>query len=180
VATIPTAVIGFLLYSIIKDVFLESASLQIGMFIAIGIAFILFERFSSHSFNRPIESITYKEAFIVGIAQSLAIIPGVSRAGAVLLALMALGTTRKDAAVFSFLLAVPTILGASVLDIVKSREAITSNTDIQLLLIGSLAAFVTAYAGVQWLLKYLESHTLHAFGWYRIIIGCILLFFMAT
>src|SRR3989344_7584158 len=101
VAFIPTAIIGFLLYSIIKDVFLENNSLQLGMFIAVGIAFILFERFSKRSYTRPMTSITYKEAALVGCAQALAVIPGVSRAGAVILALMALSITRKDAAAFS-------------------------------------------------------------------------------
>lgn len=178
VAFIPTAVIGFLLYKIIKNVFLEHEALQIGMFIAVGIVFIAFERFFKKPLHRAISSITYQEAFMVGMAQSLAVIPGVSRAGAVILALMALAFNRKDAAVFSFLLAVPTIFAASAYDLLKSREAITGSEDLLLLIIGFIVAFGTALLGVRWLLKYLEQHTLSAFGYYRIILGCILLYFM--
>ncbi len=174
VAFVPTAIIGFLLYKIIKNVFLENAPLQLGMFIAVGIAFLLFERFSNRSYTRPITSITYKEAVLVGIAQSLAVIPGVSRAGAVILALMALSITRKDAAAFSFLLAVPTILAASALDLLKSRDAITSSHDIALLVVGAIVSFVTALFFVKWLLRYLEQHTMSAFGWYRIALGLLL------
>lgn len=175
VAFVPTAVIGFLLYNVIKDVFLENASLQLGMFIAVGIAFVLFERFSKRPYTRSMNSITYKEAALVGTAQALAVIPGVSRAGAVILALMALSFTRKDAAAFSFLLAVPTILAASVLDISKSQSDISGGQDIILLLIGSITAFITALFVVKWLLKYLEQHTMSSFGWYRIALGLLLL-----
>lgn len=174
VAFVPTAVVGFLLYEIIKNTFLENASLQLGMFIAVGIAFILFERFSTLSYTRSMSSITYQEAFLVGIAQSLAVIPGVSRAGAVIIALMALSIKRKDAAIFSFLLAVPTILAASVLDIAKSYKDVSSSHDILLLAVGSLAAFITALLVVQWLLRYLQQHTMSSFGWYRIAAGLLL------
>ncbi len=176
VAFVPTAVIGFLLYKIIKDVFLEHTSLQLCMFIAVGIAFLLFEYFKKPSYDRSISSITYQEAFLVGIAQSLAVIPGVSRAGAVIIALMALSIKRKDAAIFSFLLAVPTILAASVLDIAKSYTAITGAHDVFLLAVGSLAAFITALLVVNWLLRYLQQHTMSAFGWYRIAVGLLLFF----
>ncbi|MEK7499833.1 MAG: undecaprenyl-diphosphate phosphatase, partial [Patescibacteria group bacterium] len=136
VAFVPTAVVGFVLYKIIKDIFLENATLQISMFIAIGIVFILFERFSKLTLSRSIASISYKEAVTIGTMQALAVIPGVSRSGAVIIALMLFSFNRKDAAVFSFLLAVPTILAASVFDILKSREAITDNQNLFLLVVG--------------------------------------------
>lgn len=177
VAFAPTAVIGFFLYTIIKNIFLENAALQIIMFIAVGIAFLLFERFNTRSLTKSISDISYKEAFLVGVAQSLAVIPGVSRAGAVILALMILAFNRKDAAVFSFLLAVPTILAASMFDIAASQQAITNNQDIFLLAAGFVAAFITALVVVKWLLNYLETHTLNMFGWYRIILGLLLLMF---
>lgn len=178
VAFIPTAGIGFLLYKVVKDVFLEHMILQLAMFIAMGIIFILFERFSKKSYTRSLTSITYKEAFLVGIAQSLAVIPGTSRAGAVMLALMFLSVSRKDAAAFSFLLAVPTILAASLLDVIKSRTAIVGSNDISLLILGSVVALVTAFLVVKWFLRYLEDHTLSAFGWYRIILGLLLILIM--
>src|SRR3989344_360168 len=176
VAFVPTAIVGFFLFNIIKNIFLENASLQITMFILVGVAFILFERFSKLSLTRSITSITYTEAFLVGIAQSLAVIPGVSRAGAVLLALMSLAIKRKDAAEFSFLLPVPTIFAASVLDIAASPPAITNQQEGIVLAVGFLIACITALLVVQWLLKYLERHTLSAFGWYRLALGVLLLF----
>ncbi len=180
-AFLPTAVIGFVLYEIIKGVFLESATLQLGMFIAVGIAFILFERFSHRTYARSISSITYREAFLAGIAQSLAVVPGVSRSGVVILALMALSVTRKDAAVFSFLLAVPTIFGASAFDIVKSHEAIVDKQDVLMLVMGFLVAYAVSLIMVKWLLRFLENHTMSAFGWYRIVVGLLLfLFFIST
>lgn len=175
VAFIPTAIIGFFLYKIIKNIFLENATLQLSMFMVAGALFILFERFSKRPLTRSIQSITYTEACIVGFAQALAVIPGVSRAGAVILTLMVLAFNRKDAAMFSFLLAVPTILAASIFDIAKSQQAIANNQDIALLAAGLLAAFITALVVVKWLLKYLETHTLSAFGWYRIALGLLLL-----
>ena len=175
VAFIPTALVGFLLYSLIKNVFLENFFLQIGMFILVGILFILFEKCSSHSYLRSIADITYKEALLVGFAQSLAVIPGVSRAGAVILALMMLSVNRKDAALFSFLVAVPTILAAGIFDIVKSRADIATQQDVLLLAVGTIASFAVAHMTLAWLLKYLQTHTIALFGWYRIALGSLLI-----
>lgn len=175
IAFVPTALVGFALYSLIKNVFLENFFLQIGMFIAIGILFVLFEKYSSHSYTRSLADITYKEALLVGFIQSLAVIPGVSRAGAVILALMMLSVNRKDAALFSFLVAVPTILAAGIFDVIKSRSDIATQQDALLLAIGTLASFAVARMTLAWLLKYLQTHTISLFGWYRIALGSLLI-----
>lgn len=177
-AFIPTALIGFLLYGIIKTLFLENFVLQISVFIAVGIIFLLFEKYFSHSLTRSIADITYKEALLVGLIQSLAIVPGVSRAGAVMLALMALSINRKDAAMFSFLVAFPTILAAGIFDIMKSRNAIATPNDAMLLLAGLIVSFIVARFSLAWLLAYLQTHTIALFGWYRVILGTALLFLL--
>ncbi len=180
VAFIPTAIIGFLLYNIIKNIFLESATLQLGVFIAVGIVFVLFEHFSKKSYARTLSSITYREALMVGMAQALAVVPGVSRAGAVILALMALNMRRSEAATFSFMLAVPTIGAATIFDIAKSREVLGTPHDILLLTIGFATAFVTALIVVRWLVTYLQTHTLAIFGWYRIAMGILLILLLGA
>ncbi len=173
-AFIPTAIIGFALYKVIKNVFLENLPLQLCMFIAIGIVFILFEMFSKRSYTRTMADITYKEALFVGVAQALAVVPGVSRSGAVIIALMMLSVKREDAATFSFLLAVPTILAATALDLLKSHTAIQSAHDAALLAVGFIASFVVALVVVRWFITYLQRHTISIFGWYRIALGIIL------
>ncbi len=175
VAFFPTALVGFLLYGIIKTVFLETMLLQIVMFIAVGAVFIIFERTIKKPLSRTIASITYKEAILVGLAQSLAVIPGVSRAGAVILALMMLSINRKDAAMFSFVVAVPTILAAGTFDVYRSRAEFASAHDILILLAGIIVSFFVARMTVSWLLKYLSHHTISLFGWYRVAAGSALL-----
>lgn len=171
VAFIPTGIIGVLLYPLIKDVFFGNSRLQLYLFVIIGILFILFEYLRKQPYTRTIAHITYSEAFIVGIAQSLAIIPGVSRAGAVMLALMALSYKREDAARFSFFIAIPTIMSASVFDLVVSQHVVQSPENWITLAIGFFVAFGTSLVIVHWFIKYLSHHTISIFGWYRIILA---------
>lgn len=175
---IPTALIGFVLYKVIKTVFFDSSFLMLGAFIIVGYIFVLFEQRVSngkHTLSKSIVSLSDREAFMVGIAQALAVVPGVSRAGAVMLALMGMKYKREEAALFSFYLAVPTILAASAYDLYKMRE-IVSSANAEFLAIGFVGAFISAYAGVRWFIRYLQSHSLASFGWYRIVLGIILLF----
>lgn len=176
VSFVPTAVIGFVLYTIIKKFFFDNDALQLAVFALLGIIFIVFEKVrAGESFTRNINDLSYTEVFMVGAAQGLSVIPGVSRAGAVILALMFLGTRRDEAAKYSFLLAIPTIIGAAALDLFKSRDLLISATQWTPLLIGSLAAFLTSLIVIKWLIKYLQTHTISIFGWYRIIAVIFLL-----
>lgn len=169
VAFIPTGIIGFLFYPMVKNVFLENVVLQTAVFGAVGIVFIFFERFQKNQPMRTIVSMTYAQAAVIGIFQALAIVPGVSRAGAVMITLMALSYSRKEAAQFSFFLAIPTILSAGAFDMVKSYSAIETGSDVLMLTLGFFAAFITSIIVVRWFINYLSRHTIAAFGWYRII-----------
>ena len=112
----------------------------------------------------------------MGLIQSLAVFPGVSRAGAVIVGMMGFGYKRSEAAKYSFMLSVPTILAASVYDFYKMRDVVSGSSNyLGLLIIGFVVAFVSAYIGVKWLIGFLQKNSLSFFGWYRIIIGIILL-----
>jgi undecaprenyl-diphosphatase len=140
VSFIPTAVIGLALHSFIKNVLFSSLLLMLTVFVCIGIVFIITELLVKKGFIKQlksVESLNYKEAIIIGLCQSLAIIPGVSRAGSVILAMMFLHYKRTDAARYSFLLSIPTIFAASVLDALKMRHLLlSSSTNIGYLILG--------------------------------------------
>lgn len=174
-AFIPTGVLGFILYRVVKNIFFTHTQLQLIVFVTVGILFIVFEYIRKSPYNKSITSITYQEAILVGIIQALAVIPGVSRAGAVILTLMALSYKREEAARFSFFLAIPTIFSASIYDLYKSSTVIQSGSDYVLLATGFFVAFVTALIVVRWFIIYLSRHTISTFGWYRIIIVALII-----
>ncbi|MEO6508885.1 MAG: undecaprenyl-diphosphate phosphatase, partial [Patescibacteria group bacterium] len=114
VSFLPTATIGFVLYKVIKNVFFEADLLMLAVFLIVGIIFIVVEKsHRNQALTQPIDKLTYKDAFIIGLVQALAVIPGVSRAGSVILAMIFLGYNRPNAAKYSFMLSIPTILAAS-------------------------------------------------------------------
>lgn len=175
---LPTAVIGLLLYKVIKNSFFDSFLLQIAIFIGVGIIFILFEKWiHKKQLTKTALQLTTKEALFVGVAQALAIFPGVSRAGAVIVSLLFLKVDRTEATKYSFLLAVPTLLSASVLDLIKSRDLLLQNTqNISLLFVGFIFSFVSALLVVRWFIHFVQHNDLTSFGWYRIIAGTLLFF----
>lgn len=175
---LPTAAVGLILYKIIKNVFFENALLQIAVFLTVGVIFVLYEKYRKNkTLGKTIPDISYKDCLTIGLAQSVAVIPGVSRAGAVILTMMFLGIRRDEAAKFSFILAVPTLLAASGLDLVKSSPIIFAQADkIGYLVVGFIAAFISALFVVGWFIKFLQGHTLSGFGWYRIALGVVLIF----
>ncbi|OGU13551.1 MAG: undecaprenyl-diphosphatase [Geobacteraceae bacterium GWC2_53_11] len=176
-AFFPTGVLGYLLYKIVKSLF--QPSLVSYTLIAGGVAFIVIERYIK---NRPatvasIQDISYKQAFVIGLIQSLSMIPGVSRSGATIMGGLLTGLNRKDAAEFSFLLALPTMFAATAYDIYKNH-ALFSFGDWQNILVGFVTSFVFAIIGIKALLKFITSHTFIPFGIYRIAVGAIFLVFM--
>lgn len=179
IAFVPTALIGAALYRIIKTVFFTTDVLMLAMFGLVGILFLVYEPLLHRigvRLTRSMEQMRWKEAVSIGIVQALAVIPGVSRAGAVMCAMMAQGYTRADAAVFSFLLALPTILSAGILDIMLSLEDVQSvSGGWELIAIGMSVSFVSAYLVMRWFIRYLQTHSLALFGWYRLVILAILL-----
>ena len=175
---IPTALVGFVLYKIIKTFFFESTELMTAAFIIMGLVFLMMEGLVAREeiiLEKEISRLTVCQALLIGLAQALAVIPGVSRAGAVMVFMMLLGYKRGEAARYSFLLAVPTILAASVYDFWKMRDVVAASSGYSLLLVGWLAALVFAYLVMRWFLRYLQSHTLLVFGWYRLIAGIVLI-----
>lgn len=168
VAFIPTALIGFLLYSVLKNYLLESLQLIAWMLLLGGIALILFEKYAAPSIAP--KPLTYGRAFLVGCAQAVAMVPGVSRAGATIIGGLALGMSREKIVEFSFLLAIPTMLAATGYDLLKSAAAFTTD-DWGYLVTGFIVSFLAAYVAVRWLIRYVQTHTFTVFGWYRIALG---------
>lgn len=174
---IPTAIVGFALHKIIKNIFFESNWLMLFVFIGVGILFIVIEK-SSLLLTKKCESLTTKQAIIIGLAQACSVVPGVSRSGAVIVAMMFMGYKRDEAAKYTFLLSLPTIFAASALDLYQGRELLGALADGWMLLgLGLLAALVSAYIVVKWFTRYLATHTLEIFGWYRIAIAAALIIF---
>lgn len=180
VAFIPTAIIGFLLYKIIKKVFFQSDWLMVGVFVLMGVVFIVIELLIKNNkltLKKEIKDITYIQALIIGVIQSFAVIPGVSRAGAVIVGMMGMGVKREEAARFSFILAIPTIFAASGYDLLKSRNVLMSNLDnVGYLLVGFIVSFITAYIVIKWFIGYLKTHTLISFAIYRFIVTLLIYF----
>ncbi|MFZ2053610.1 MAG: undecaprenyl-diphosphate phosphatase [Candidatus Aminicenantales bacterium] len=179
VAFLPTVGLGVLAYRTIKSVFFDSYNWMIGIFILVGFVFLIFERLvkkGKFSPRKALAELTYRDAVLVGLAQSLAFFPGVSRAGAVILVMMVLGFRRDEAAAFSFFLAIPTILAAGAYDLFKTRDLLFQSVSyIPILVVGFLAAFAVAALALKWLIRYLQNHTLNLFGFYRIAAGVLLL-----
>lgn len=177
VGFLPTGVLGLTLYKTVKS-FFQPATVSY-MLIAGGIGFILIELYLK---KRPapesnLLEISYGKAFAIGMIQSLAMIPGVSRSGATIMGGLLVGMNRKDATEFSFLLAIPTMLAATVYDIYKNF-GVFNLADGQNILIGFVTSFIFAVVGIKVLLKLITTHTFIPFGIYRIVVGVLFLLFM--
>jgi len=169
VAFIPTAIVGFFLYPFIKGYLLGSSQVVVWSLFIGGIVIILFEKYHKPSNSQPL---TLKQYFLIGIFQSLSVIPGVSRAAATIIGGLVTGLNREKATEFSFLLAVPTMIAASALDIYKSRQIIMSG-NLPTLFIGTLLSFIFALITVKFLIGYVKKHSFSAFGVYRIILAIL-------
>jgi len=121
-----------------------------------------------------VDDMTKLDAFKVGLAQAVALIPGTSRSGSTIIGAMMFGLTRKAATEFSFFLAIPTIFLATAYDLIKHRDMLSA-ADLPLFGIGSLAAFISAFLCVRWLLRYISSHDFTVFAWYRIAFGILVI-----
>jgi undecaprenyl-diphosphatase len=176
-AFVPTGVLGFLLYKMVKSFF--QPSLVSYTLIAGGIAFIIIERYV---WGRPatvesLQDISYRKAITIGLIQSLSMVPGVSRSGATIMGGLLVGMERKDATEFSFLLAIPTMFAATAYDIYKNFGSFSLG-DWQNILVGFVVSFIFAVIGIRWLLKFITTHTFIPFGIYRIVVGVLFLLFL--
>ncbi len=177
---IPTALIGFFAYKWIKMLFVPETVAY--MLIIGGIVFLLTEyyilpkKYINKIPKDGLNNISYKEAFIIGLCQSLAMIPGTSRSGATIIAGLWMGLSRTLAAEFSFLLAIPTMLAATSYDLYKNY-ALLDWTNSFILLIGSLVAFIVALLAIKLFLGFVRRFSYASFGFYRIILGGIFLWY---
>ena len=178
IAFIPTGVLGFLAYNFIKTYLFNPVTVSISLIVG-GVVLILIDRrvSSQESKTVELENITYKNAFLIGLVQSISMIPGVSRAAATIIGGVFNGLDKKQAVEFSFLLAVPTMIAATGYDLLKT-PVVFSHQDITLLVIGLVVAFITAWIAVKVSLNLVKNYGFKYFGYYRIIIGIIFLLFM--
>lgn len=179
VAFIPTALIGYALYSLVKGFLFESLDIIAWTLLLGGIVLIVFERWRKGKpvIETPLSEMPYSTALTIGCIQALAIVPGVSRAGATIVGGMALGLGRKEIVEFSFLLAIPTMLAATGYDLMKTGSAFASN-EWELLAVGFIVSFFAAYAGIRFLVRFVQTHSFTGFGWYRIALGAVILAYL--
>lgn len=177
VAFIPAAALGFLFSKKIKAVLFAPVPVALAFIIG-GLIILWVER---RARNNPVavrvqsvDDMTTMDALKVGIAQVFALIPGTSRSGATIIGGMMFGLSRKVATEFSFFLAIPTLLAATFYSLWKER-ALLSAADLPLFSIGAVVAFVSAFACIRWLLRYISTHTFTAFAWYRIVFGIVVI-----
>lgn len=175
IAFIPTGILGFVLYKIIKSLF--NPYIVVFMFVFGGLLLILIELYhknKSYDIN-SIYEVPYQKAFLIGVFQALAMIPGTSRSGATIVGGLLLGLNRKTAAEFSFMLAVPTMFMATFYDVYKNHSNFNL-LDWENLIVGFTVAFISALFAIKWLLKFISNHSFISFGIYRIILGILYYF----
>ncbi|KIG04203.1 undecaprenyl-diphosphate phosphatase [Caballeronia concitans] len=177
IATIPAVVLGLLLEKKIKAVLFSPVPVSVALIVG-GIVILWAEARQRDRAEPPrvhsVDDLTYADAFKVGLAQCFALIPGTSRSGATIIGGMLFGLDRRAATEFSFFLAIPIIFGATLYEMAKYWRSLSVN-DLGLFAIGLVAAFVSAFVCVRWLLRYVASHDFTAFAWYRIGFGLLIL-----
>jgi undecaprenyl-diphosphatase len=176
VACIPAAVVGLLFDDILEELFYHAIPVALALII-FGIAFIVVERRNKgrKAKIRKLSDIDFKTAFIIGLFQLIAaIFPGTSRSGATIVGALLIGVSRSVAAEFTFFLAIPVMFGASLLKIVKFGLSFTA-LEAGVLIIGMLVAFVVSIFVISFLMDYIKKHDFQIFGWYRIILGIIVI-----
>ena len=178
VAVIPSAVIGVLLDDWLDSHLYNYITVAITLVIY-GILFIIIEKYkpADKASVTDVGAISYKLAFFIGMFQVLSLIPGTSRSGSTILGAMLLGTSRGAAAEFSFFMAIPTMLGASLLKVVKLfAEGVTVTTlEWGILAVGCVSAFLVSLAAIRFLTDFVKRHSFAVFGWYRIVLGLLVM-----
>ena len=178
VACIPAAVIGILFDDVFEALFYHAIPVAMAL-IVFGVAFIIVERRNQQGNRRAkiqsLQEITFQTALLIGIFQLIAaIFPGTSRSGATIVGALLIGVSRSAAAEFTFVLAVPVMFGASLLKLLKFGLAFTSG-ELVILIVGMLVSFVVSVFVIQFLMDYIKKHDFQIFGWYRIVLGAIVL-----
>lgn len=175
-ACVPAAVIGLAFDDVLDALFYNPWCVAVAL-IVFGIAFIVIENRNKNSTPRITElgQITYQTAFLIGVFQLLAaIFPGTSRSGATIVGALLIGVSRTVAAEFTFFLAIPVMLGASLLKVLKFEGPVTG-METTILLVGMVVAFVVSVLVIRFLMGYIKKHDFKVFGWYRIVLGVAVL-----
>ena len=173
VAALPAAIVGLLFDDIIDAILYNPTTVAIAL-IVYGILFIIIEKTKEPAKITTLESLDYFTALKIGAFQMLALIPGTSRSGSTILGATILGCSRKVASEFSFFLAIPMMFGASLLKLIKLQMSMDA-TGIFILLLGMIVAFVVSIIAIKSLMKYIRKHDFTIFGYYRIILGIIVI-----
>ncbi len=169
----PAAIIGFLLDDLIEKWLFNAVVVCMALIVG-GVLLIVLETRQRRPVIVSADAMSYARAVGIGFIQCLAMVPGTSRSAATIIGAMALGADRKTAAEFSFFLAIPTMLGATALKLLKNGLHFTGR-EWGALAIGAVVSFVVAYAVVAFLMRYIQRHDFKAFGYYRIVLGAIVL-----
>jgi undecaprenyl-diphosphatase len=175
VAFIPTGIIGLTVYKVLKQYLLGNIHIILLSLLIGGIVLIVFERFSRGA-DTDVEfsEITYGRALLIGLFQAIAIIPGVSRSAATIVGGMVVGVSKRTIVEFSFMLAVPTMLAASGLELYKNHAAVAEN--VPALATGFVVSFIMAIAAIKSFLAYVKKRDFRAFGWYRVALAVVYYF----
>ena len=173
VAFLPLAVLGLLFGKTIKEVLFKPVPVAVA-FIVGGLIILWAERRKHEIRVGSVDDMTWRDALKIGLAQTLALIPGTSRAGATIIGGLFLGLSRRAATEFSFFLAIPVLFAASAYELFKHRGTLSAE-DLGLLGVGLVAAFASAFICVRWLLRYISRHDFTVFAWYRIGFGIVVL-----
>lgn len=172
VAVIPTGLIGVTVYKALKVYLLGNLYVVLASLLLGGIALIAFERFHPRSdADVDFSEISYRKAFLVGVFQAIAIIPGVSRSAATIVGGSLIGISKRTIVEFSFMLAVPTMLAATGLELVKGSAELTGNYGV--LAVGFVVSFITAIIAIKSFLAFIKKRSFAAFGWYRIVLAVV-------
>lgn len=178
VSTIPAAIIGILFDDVFEELFYNYFCVALALII-FGVAFIVIENWNKGRKPkiRSLSAITYQTALIIGVFQVIAaIFPGTSRSGATIIGALLIGVSRKVAAKYTFFLAIPVMFGASLLKLVKFGMHFTG-LEVGVLLTGMVVAFVVSLFAVRFLMAYVKKHDFKLFGWYRIVLGIVVLLY---
>ena len=175
VSSVPAAVIGLLFDDKIDALFYNYQTVSVAL-IGYGILFIIIEAWCrKRTFKiNDIAGISYRTALFIGLFQVLSLIPGTSRSGATIVGAMLIGTSRTVAAEFTFFLAIPVMFGASLLKIWKFGLSF-SGSELVILLTGMITAFLVSILAIKFLVGYIKKHNFKAFGWYRIVLGAVVI-----
>ncbi|WP_455615612.1 undecaprenyl-diphosphate phosphatase [Eisenbergiella sp.] len=178
VACIPAMIYGILLDDLVEPYLYNATTVAI-MLILFGVAFIVIENWNKGRKPRikSLASLTYRDALIIGLFQLIAaVFPGTSRSGATIVGALLIGVSRVVSAEFTFFLAIPVMFGASLLKLVKFGFSF-SMTEASLLIIGMVVAFVVSMGVISFLMGYIKKHDFKVFGWYRIVLGILVLLY---